>query len=206
MAEKPDIEAYRIGQFTAETASRQPTPGGGSVAAVAGALAASLGEMSANFTKGKDSAPDNIDHLSERIKRARAMFLSLAGDDIAAYGMYAEATKAPKGDERDEKLALSLAASIDVPREMTKLVVALLADLRELIPGCNRWLLSDLVGAASLAAAVAVLCDWNVRMNCGQLSDAQAAEDLLAASRDDRNRASSLAGEIEQLATRRLDS
>lgn len=191
-----------VATFVAATALKQPTPGGGSVAGVVGALGTALGEMALAFSRGKKSLADHAgthEDLGHRLQRAREMFLELVADDVAAYGMYAEVSAMPAGPEKDRAADLSLAAAIDVPRQAAKLCLAVLGDLRRLADCCTPWLISDLLAAAVLASATACLCDFNVRVNAKQLEDDQAAGDLLAASAADRQRADDLAREIEAL-------
>jgi methenyltetrahydrofolate cyclohydrolase len=197
-----------VATFIAATALKHPTPGGGSVAGVVGALGTALGEMALAFSRGKKSLADHADtheELSIRLQRAREMFLELLADDVAAYGMYAQTTAMPDGPEKDRAGELSLAASIDVPRQMAKLCLAVLEDLRRLADCCTPWLVSDLLAAAVLASATTGLCDFNVRVNTKQLNDEQAAGDLLSASAADRQGADDLAREIETLCQPHLD-
>ncbi|MBN1942352.1 MAG: cyclodeaminase/cyclohydrolase family protein [Phycisphaerae bacterium] len=197
-----------VEQFVAATAAKQPTPGGGSVAGLVAALAAALGEMSLNFTRGKKKYAEHEAfhaHLGARLEKTRRMFLDLIADDVTAYGMYAQTSQMPDGPGKKEAEALALAAAIDVPRETAKLALALQEDLLSLADKCNPWLLSDLIAAGTLAAAVTVLCDLNVRINAKHLSEAAAAADLRAASTADRARAAELAEQIEKATQARLD-
>ena len=100
-----------------------------------------------------------------------------------------------------EQVQLALAAAIDVPRQAAKLALAVLGDLQALAGACNRWLLSDLMAAAVLAAATARLSHYNVLANTGQLEDAEAAAQIQAASAQDTRRAALLADAIEIQAT-----
>lgn len=197
-----------VEEFVAATAAKQPTPGGGSVAGVVAALATALGEMSLNFTRGKKKFAEHEEfyaRLGGRLGKIRSMFLELIADDITAYGLYAKTSQLPDGPEKKDAEALALAAAIDVPREMAKLALALLDDLMSLADKCNPWLVSDLIAGGTLAAAVTVLCDLNVRVNVKNLTDAQAAKDLRAASTADRIKAAELAKKIEQATMSQLD-
>ncbi len=190
-----------IRDFADATAAKQPTPGGGSVAGVVAVLAVALGEMSLTFTRGKKKFAQHAElheKLGNRMKKARKMFLELVSDDITAYGMYAEASKLSDGPQKDEAVQLALAASINVPRQMAKLVLALLDDLKALGGCCNPYLVSDLIAAATLAAAVTVMCDLNVRVNTPHVLDSDAANDIRTASTADRKKAADLAVQIEQ--------
>ncbi len=197
-----DVLSLSVRDFIARTAARSPTPGGGSIAGVTGAMATALGEMALNFTRGKKKYAEWAeyhDHLLTRIERMRGMFTELVHDDIAAYGMYAETTNMAEGPERKEKIDLALAAAVDVPLEVTKLALALLEDLLQLSDKCNPYLLSDLVAAAHLAHATVILCNLNVRINAAQIDPEPAAE-LRQSSSADRNRAAVLAEKIESAA------
>jgi formiminotetrahydrofolate cyclodeaminase len=203
MTDTPDLMNLTVRDFLHATAAKAPTPGGGSVAGLVGALSVALGEMSLNFSKGKKALAEHAgthDALAGRLEKMRGLFMDLLGDDVIAYTMYTEATQLDEGPEKAEKLELSLAASIDVPREMAKLALALLDDLRTLAGCCNRMLISDLIAAAQLAAATAALCHFNVRINACNLEDRTVAKELLAASGADRLRARELADTIEQTA------
>jgi formiminotetrahydrofolate cyclodeaminase len=201
MSEKSNLLDSSVREFAAAAAAKTPTPGGGSVAGVVGALATALGEMALNFTRGKKKYAEHQavhDQLAARLEKARGLFLDLVADDMSAYGMYAEASRQDDGAAKDQAMQLALAASINVPREMAKLALAVLGDLRELTDKCNPWLLSDLVAAAILASAVTGLCDLNVRVNAKNLDDTQAADDVRTAAAIDRTTAAELAANIEE--------
>lgn len=197
--QQDDVLSLSVREFLANTASKAPTPGGGSVAGVTGALATSLGEMTLNFTRGKKKFQDHAEyheHLATRLERMRGMFMDLVHDDIAAYTMYSETSKMEDGPEKEEQMELAVAAAINVPMEVAKLAIVLLEDLLELSDKCNQYLVSDLVAAGALANATVVLCDLNVRINTGQLDASQAAE-LRESSTGNRDKAAQLAAEVE---------
>jgi len=197
-----DVLAMSVREFAAAAAAKTPTPGGGSVAAVVGALGTSLGEMALAFTRGKKKFAAHeafYAELGRRLRRARGMFEDLVADDIAAYGLYASTSKQPDGPQKDEAVQVATAAAIHVPREVTKLALALLADLRALADRVNPWLVTDLLAAAALAAATCRLCHYNVRVNAPQLAGAQDASDVRQASAADLERAESLLAEIEDI-------
>lgn len=192
--------------FTAATAAKAPIPGGGSVAGVVGALAAALGEMSVAFTRGKKQfVAFDAEHgaIAQRLARARGMLADLTSDDASAYLLYQEATRCAD-DTKPAKTQAALAAAINVPRDMAKVLLAALADLRSLGEHCNRWLLSDLAAAGILAAAAVRLCDYNVRTNANSVPDAAAANELRQASAADCVKAARLRGEIEEIVGRAM--
>jgi formiminotetrahydrofolate cyclodeaminase len=185
---QPDLLSMTVRQFVAAAAGKTPTPGGGSVAGVVGALAVALGEMALNFSIGKKKFAEYAEehrHLLSRFGRAREMFQQLVADDIAAFTTYQEASRLPDGEEKDQAMEIATAAAIDVPREAAKLALAVLGDLETLAKMCNRHLISDLAAAAALCEAVSRLCDYNVRINVGNVRDPGAAGQLRSGSAGD---------------------
>ena len=204
-ANQTDVLSLSVREFIAAAAAKQPTPGGGSVAAAVGALGAALAEMSLAFTRGKKAFAEHEEfyaHLASRLSRAERMFADLVSDDIAAYGLYHQATAMEEGPAKADAVQLALAAAIAVPRESAKLALALLEDCLALADKCNPWLISDLAAAAALAVAVVRIADYNVRVNAMPLTDRAGATDVQAASTADRARAETLLEQIEQTVVR----
>ena len=202
MSETKDFMAMPVSEFVACTAAKTPTPGGGSIAGVAGALGTALGEMALNFTRGKKKFADHEAfhaRLGERLERARGMFQDLVADDVQAYQLYQQATRQDDGPEKDEAVQLATAAAIHVPRETAKLALAIMDDMKALADKCNPYLITDLIAAGALLAATVRLSDYNVRVNVPNLTDKAAAADIKQASADDLTRAIALLDEIEAL-------
>ncbi len=203
MSNNEDYLALSVREFAAVTAEKTPTPGGGSVAGAVGALGTALGEMTLNFTKGKKKFAEHeeyYEHLSRRLIRARGMFCDLVADDVAAYKLYQATGKQEEGPARHEAMEIATAAAINVPREVAKLALAVMEDMKEFIAKCNTWLITDLLACAALSAAAVRLSDYNVRVNVPNLADKQAGGEVKQTSADDLARANALLAEIEQLA------
>jgi formiminotetrahydrofolate cyclodeaminase len=203
MEEVRDFLSMPVRDFIASVAAKTPAPGGGSVAGVVGAMGTALGQMALNFTQGKQKFAhyDSIySHVRRRLIRARDMFLQLVADDVSAYSLYRQAAALADGDEKDQALQLALAAATNVPREMTKLTLAMMEDLLELADKCNPYLLSDLLAGAVLGVATVQLCHYNVRVNAPQLKDSAAAADIWSASLADLQKAQALQAAIQQSA------
>ena len=86
-----------VDDFLAALAAKQPAPGGGSVAALAGALAAAMGEMVLNYSIGKKDLAAHEPALREvlaGLTRARAMLLELLIEDQLAFEKLTAAKKA----------------------------------------------------------------------------------------------------------------
>ncbi|RPI64042.1 MAG: hypothetical protein EHM48_01485 [Planctomycetaceae bacterium] len=207
MEETNDILSKTVREFTAAVADKTPTPGGGSVAGVVGALAVALGEMTLNFTRGKKkfAAYEQAHaHMAGRLERSRRLFLELVSDDIAAYSLYRDAAAMSDGPAKIEAMQLALAAAINVPMEMSKLTLAAMQDMLDLSDNCNTYLISDLVAAATLGLATVQLCDYNVRINAPQLADQAAATELRQVSASGVTRAREMQAAIEKIAAPQL--
>jgi glutamate formiminotransferase/formiminotetrahydrofolate cyclodeaminase len=164
-----------IQDFLNAAAAKQPTPGGGSVTALAGALAAAMGEMVLNYSVGqKDLAAHQTDlkaGLSE-LTRARALLLGLMQEDQAAYEALTAARKLPDANPAKQKeLDVALLACIRVPQAMGATALAILAEADRLVDKVNFHLLSDLAVCCELAMATVRSAGYNVRVNLPELQD-----------------------------------
>src|SRR3982750_3708658 len=100
------IGELSVRDFSAQLASKQPTPGGGSAAALVGALGAALVSMVCNFTVGREKYADVEEEMQGVLRRSEELRLELeqaVEDDVAAYGGYSEASKLPR--DSDEQRA-----------------------------------------------------------------------------------------------------
>jgi formiminotetrahydrofolate cyclodeaminase len=206
MTPTPDILQSSVEEFVTAASAKTPTPGGGSVAGVVGALGVALGRMTLNFSIGKKALTEHEAYhaeLAQRLETACDTMLDLVRYDIAAYQEYQQANRLPDGDDKTRAVEKATAAAIDVPRKTTKAALALLEDMKELAGKCNKWLITDLLAAGALAVAAATLSDYNVRINLPNMTDRAAAENLRNASRDDLARAKTIHAETEE-ATREM--
>ena len=83
-----DYRKEPLSRYLDDAAAAQPTPGGGSVAAMAAALASTMASMAANFTAGKEkfkAVEPEIRKALERLADQRRDLLDLAHRDMAAY-------------------------------------------------------------------------------------------------------------------------
>jgi formiminotetrahydrofolate cyclodeaminase len=150
-----------VRDFSAQLASRAPTPGGGSAAALAGALGAGLVSMVCNFTVGREKyaeVEDEMQALLRRSEELRGELEQAVEDDVAAYGSYADAQKLPRESEeqqreRDSALAGAMRSSTVVPLEVAERCAELLGLAVRAAELGNRFLISDAAVGAELAAA-----------------------------------------------------
>ncbi|MCY7380653.1 MAG: glutamate formimidoyltransferase [Gemmatimonadaceae bacterium] len=177
--------------FVGSVASPNPTPGGGSVAAHAGALAAALAQMVAGLTIGKKKYVAVDAEMREIAVRAAALGNDLAGlvaRDAAAYAIVAAAYKLPADDEaqqRDKTAAIddALLHAAVVPLETAR-ACAQVAELALVVAARgNTNAASDAGVAALLAEAGCVGASYNVRINVGSLSHKAPGAALAAEAR-----------------------
>ncbi|MGB3634703.1 MAG: cyclodeaminase/cyclohydrolase family protein [Rubrobacteraceae bacterium] len=133
-----------MGQFLDLTASDEPAPGGGAVAAVSVSLAAALSGMAARLSTGQLS---DAEDLIERAEALRERAAPLAQADAAAYGHVIETQR----EGGDVKVALSAAA--DVPLEVAEVGAEIAALAVRLAEDGNPNLRGDALTAVLLAEA-----------------------------------------------------
>jgi len=164
-----------IGTFLDAAAAKQPTPGGGSVAALAGALAASMGEMTLNYSVGKKGLEAHQDVLAPALRElthARAVLVQLMAEDQGAFAAVTAARKRPEADpDRDACFAAALLACIRIPQAMAATGVAMIELVDRITNFGNPYLLSDLAVCAELSMATVRCALYNVRVNLADLKD-----------------------------------
>jgi len=162
--------------FSEDLASSAAVPGGGSAAAYAGVMGASLAGMVGRISARKDeSGPlrafvDEVDNL-------RADFLRLVDDDSAAYARVAEAMRLPRktDDEkraRDERMQSALLAAARVPLEVAKTSRRLLDACERCVTSATPSTVSDIGVGALMAEAALRGAAMNVMINLASLKDA----------------------------------
>ena len=201
------IEAEQgLEQFVAKVAAPEATPGGGSVAALAGSLAAALGEMVAGLTlanKKYRSVSSHMQELKEQFTRLREELYELVARDAAAYLKVIKALKLPKEtpqekSQRAEALEQATLEATDIPLRTARTAFKTLTSVEQLMAPCNPNLLSDAASGAQIANAALKAAQYNVLINLPGLRDKEFAESC-------RNEASDLARRAEET-LRRIDA
>jgi len=160
-------------------ASDSPEPGGGSVAALVGALGAALVSMVAHLTLGKPKyadVEDDMTELEERAAKLRAELQELVTLDAHAYAAVATAMKLPQDDEtqkaeRNKVLQEALGGAAAVP---LKIALASVEIAKLAVPAAekgNLYAVSDAGVAALLADAAAQSSALNVKINLAWIED-----------------------------------
>ncbi len=165
--------------FLDKLASSSPEPGGGSVAALVGALSGALVSMVANLTLGKEkykNVQPQIEQLLKESEKLRAEMQDLIQKDTEVYGTLSAVHKMPKNtdDEKTDrtlKMQAALKEACRVPFEIGQksLEITRLAE-RAAVLG-NTGVISDAGVAAVLARACAQSAALNVKININSIKD-----------------------------------
>ena len=199
---EPDVRALPLAQFIESAASKTPTPGGGSIAAAAGAMGAAMFAMAVNYSRGSDKFKDVagvMDPLADELSRARAMFLTLMNEDMAAFAQWQSAWRMDKADPtRTEAMRIATATAIAVPQEMAALCLSLLGMIADVIDKINARLLSDVgVAAVTLESAMRA-AHYNIRVNLASLESPAERDAMRAEMSQQTRRAAELLAGIEK--------
>jgi len=164
-----------------ELASSSPAPGGGSVAALSGALGAALTSMVCNLTVGKKkyaAVEDEMKKILAQAEEMRGLFTSLIDKDTAAFNKVMEAYSLPK--DTDPQKALRTAAIREatkeatmVPLEVMKHCIDALALAQQVAASGNVNSVSDAGVSALMLYAAVESAALNVRINLNSLGDSE---------------------------------
>jgi glutamate formiminotransferase / formiminotetrahydrofolate cyclodeaminase len=184
---KKSLLKLNLRQFCNETLSDSPAPGGGSVAALMGALGASLGGMVANLSAAKRGWDDKVDYFSNWAIQAQQLkdeLLFLVDEDTAAFNKVMNAFGLPK-DSVEEKAARSAAIQLankyaaEIPLRVMETAFKSYQILAEMAEKGNPASISD-VGVGLLATRACIDgAAMNVRINLAGLKDEKLKSTLL---------------------------
>lgn len=168
-----------VSEFLEALASKEPVPGGGSGAALAGALGAALISMVCNLTIGKRGYEESWEPLTELRERSEALRVRIAElleADTQAYGKVMDAYRLPRDSAeakaaRQEAIQAALRYAAEVPLQIAEScgeVVDLALPAAEM---GNRWAVTDAGVGALLAEAAMHAALLNVEINLASIGD-----------------------------------
>ncbi len=177
-----DLAAAPVNDFLDEVAARRPTPGGGAVAATAGALACAMARMVNAYSLRSDLPAAErlqLEGTAVGLRRADELLRALITEDARAYGQLTAAARAARADASANSVhQQAVLGAIAAPMQMAALAAEALVLMDQLKESANRHLLSDLGVAAVLAAAAAQAAGYSVQVNLPSLKDQRQAERL----------------------------
>lgn len=183
---KPALTAKTVTEFCHAVSSEAPTPGGGTVSALVGALGAALGAMVANLSgnkKGWETKIDGFSAIGEALQQTVATLLQAADEDAAAFNRVMDAFKLPNAspDQSAERAKAIQAATLyaaQVPLGVMKTCAAAYPHLEKLVQTGNPNSITDAgVGALCLHTCIAG-AGMNVLVNLQGLKDETARQQL----------------------------
>ena len=170
----------KIEDFLSVLASSAPVPGGGSVAALAGALGVSLLKMVGEITMGKKKPEDKtpIEGALKALEPMRGRFVELIDEDAASFEKVMAAFKMAKEDESQQEARkasieeATIGAAV-VPLETARTAIAALEAGAALAEHGSRSAVSDVACGALCLEASARAASYNIRINLGGIENGE---------------------------------
>lgn len=177
--EKGPLASSTITSFLAKLASSSPAPGGGSVAALSGALAAALDSMVCQLTIGKKNYEDvqeDILKLSQQLKIGKKRLIELIDEDTNAFNDVMAAFKLPKENEEQKKkrsqaIQKGYKKAAEIPMETARTAKKILQLSIDVAKKGNKNSITDAGVAALLGYAAVHAAALNVRINLSSIKD-----------------------------------
>ena len=198
--------------FLEEVASPSPTPGGGSVAALSGALAAALASMACQVTVGKEEYTEAEKEMKAALEQARGLqrdLFAFIEEDAQAFEALLAACRLPQDTEEEKEsrtmaVQMVLRGAASVPLAVADRAVKVLEVLLTVAEKGNPNLLPDTGTAAQMAKAAVRGSALNVRTNATSLADEELARAFEEQIGGFEERAEELMAQIEGFLEARL--
>ncbi len=196
-----------IHDFVETLASDSPAPGGGSVAALAGALGAGLAAMVAALTYGKKGHQDKnaaMEDLGKRAHALKAAQLAAIDDDTDAFNRVMDAFSIPKGPARNKAIEAATKTATTIPLETLKRTSPTLEAAADAVVDGNPNSLSDAGVASLMTRAAAYAAYYNILINLGTLHSKTWVEKTRAEADKELKKAIKIADRVDTVVLRRL--
>ncbi len=168
-----------VNEFAKVVASDSPVPGGGSIAALCGALSAALAEMVANLTVRKAKYAEYRDEMSDIINKAsllRDELLNYIKEDSLAYNEVTDAYKLPKETEEEKayrsgKIQEGLKTAASVPLKVAEASFRIFPLAEAVVSRGNKSSVTDGLVGAMMARTGVLSAVLNIRINLDSIKD-----------------------------------
>jgi len=172
-------------QFAAQTASNEPVPGGGSIAAISGSLAAALSEMVANLTIGKKKYAEFEEEMKEIADKGAVLRERLLDDiqkDSNSFNDVMKAMKLPKSTDeekalRKEKMQEGLKIAARIPFEIASDAYEIMPLAERVVECGNKNAVTDGLVSAMLARTSVLSALLNTKINLASIKDEKFVND-----------------------------
>jgi glutamate formiminotransferase/formiminotetrahydrofolate cyclodeaminase len=180
------LASMKVNKFLSELASNSPAPGGGSVAALSGALGTALSSMVCNLTLGKEKYKDVQDEIKKALKQSeklRKELTNLIDEDTNAFNDVIKAFKMPKDTEeqknkRSNAIQKGYKTASQVPLKTAKTCEKILDIAKVIAERGNVNSITDAAVSALMAKAGVKGAILNVKINLGSIKDEAFVNDL----------------------------
>lgn len=181
-----NLQDLTLKQFLEKTANNEPVPGGGSISALHGAVAAALTEMLSNITIGKknySAVEETMKLNATKASALRTKFLTDIDRDAEAYNLVFEAFRLPKDTDeqkvlRSEKIQESTKVAALVPMEVAERAFELLDLISETTRKGNKNAITDGCVAMMTCRTAVLGALLNVRINLASIKDERFVKEL----------------------------
>ncbi len=194
-------------QFIASLAAGTPTPGGGSAAAYAGAMAAGLVSMVARLTIGKKKYQDvekELDQILIDSEKLRQTLTRAVEEDSSAYLLVMAAFKEPKTNpDRGKLIQDATLKAAEIPLDVARKALEVLDLALRASEIGNKNAITDAGAAANLAHAAIISAAYNVRINLTSLDDQKISAKMISEITDLENSARDSIEKIHLIMTER---
>lgn len=157
------------------TASKEPVPGGGGIAAMTAASAAALVEMVANLTLGKEGYEDVarlMESIKEKAQALRVRYLAGIAEDAAAFDGVIRAVRLPKDTpNRKDIVQQAFKEAAEIPFSLGKDIFVLVQLAEQTVRYGNKWVITDGAIAAMNARSAMRSAFYSVRVNLQSITD-----------------------------------
>jgi formiminotetrahydrofolate cyclodeaminase len=181
-----NLQDLTLKQFLEKTANNEPVPGGGSISALHGAVAAALTEMLANITIGKknySAVEETMKLNATKASALRTEFLTDIDRDAEAYNLVFQAFRLPKDTDeqkvlRSEKIQEATKVAALVPMEVAERAFELLDLISETTRKGNKNAITDGCVAMMTCRTAVLGALLNVRINLASIKDERFVKEL----------------------------
>lgn len=181
-----DYKQISIEEFIKVTAGKDPVPGGGSVSALVGALAASLGKMVTGLTIGRKKYADvqaEMEAMAPVFEESVQSLMQAIADDAEAYDTVFNAYKLPKDTDeekarRNNAIQQGLTHAARIPLGVAERAVSIMPYIKEVAAKGNQNAITDSCVAMMCARTAALGAILNCRINISSITDAEVAGNL----------------------------
>lgn len=173
-----DLREMSVSRLAAVTASNAPAPGGGSISALAGALAAALTGMVATLSQGDKyhEVKREMVEIAEEAAQLRQLLLEAMQADTEAFSLYMDAVALPKNTEeekaiRREAMQNGLKAAAMTPLKVAEVISTIFGMIEVVIKKGNPNAVTDALVASMMARSGILGALFNVKVNLASIKD-----------------------------------